>query len=295
VSNFPKQAIAAPPAVPPRYSLLSCAQEIDNDDRWELGVRWAPEQTLGGGVVGVDCTGETDPMSTNTQPAWSEADPFVVWAEDHCSTLGSLARDFVGRATRQLEATQSYRVAEELWSGALAQADSLDNVWLTENPEIVTSTPLDADDAASLIDHALGRMLGGRRGMIHVSIQMINELTQGRTLIQQGQQWVTTAGNLVVADAGYPGTDPDGHGDTTHQWIYATPMIAYRLGPIGIIPGSIEDLQIRAQATNKQTNLTTVYAERQVLLQWDSLTPIGTTGTTGVLAAQTSVAAFTAF
>lgn len=286
-----REAVLALPAQPPRYGLLVAANDLSSaDDRWQGGVQWAPEQNNGGGAVATNCHGNTASLTPGTNIGTATADPFVVWAEDHCSTLGWQARDYEGRARRQLEATQSARIANELWSGTLAQAAGLGNIWLTKDPEIVSSGGLDARPALGLLDEAVGAAFGGRRAMIHCTAQLLSEFTAGGIVSQSGQIWTTPMGTVVVADAGYPGTGPDGT-NTGKQFIYGTPMIGYRLSPVMLAPGSLADA--RAQAINRDTNLITIYAERLALLQWDSDTPIGGTGKVGVVAVETTVAAFT--
>lgn len=290
MSGTAKQAVGAPPAVPPRSGLLVVAQPAPGSDRWQGGIRWTPEQTLGGGIVDVDCHGSTEELGQKDNPIWTEADPFLVWAEDHCSTLGSLARDFEGRARRALEATGSFYVAGELWKGTLAQSASLDNEWLTHDPCLLETSAQPVDVAMRLIEQGLGQMLGGRRGMLHMSPAVLDALAVNNAIQLNGQVWLTPMGNVIVADAGYPGDAPDDQDDSTHQWIYGTPMIQYKLDPVNIVPGSLEGF--RAEATDKATNTTKVYAERLVLLQWDHNTPIGDTGKVGVLAAETDVPQF---
>lgn len=287
-----KEPVLAPIASPPRYGLLVAATEIDDGARWEQGIRWAPEQNAGGGVVPLDCKGQTTTLTPDTNIGNAVADPFVVWAEDHCSALGSQSRDFTGRATRQLLATESYRAANELWLGAQAQAAPLDNEWLTHNPEVLTSgTGLSPAAAIGLIDQGLGQMLAGQRGMIHVSQNVLDEiqLNAGGGLTKSGDLWTTPTGTVVVADAGYPGTHPDGS-SSTNQWIYATPWIYYRLGEIIVLPGDMDTA--RAQALDKGVNLLTFYAERLMLLEWTNNIPVGNHGHKPVLAVETNVAAF---
>lgn len=285
-----KEAVLAIPAAPPRYGLLVAANQITDQVRWQGGITWAPEQNRGGGAVAFDCKGQTATLTPGTNLALAKADPFVVWAEDHCSTLGSQGRDFEGRARRQLEATQSYRIANELWLGTIAQASTLDNHWLTEDPEILSpATPLAPIPALALIDEGLGQMLAGQRGMIHVSPNLLDQMDAGGGLTKSGDLWVTGMGNIIVADAGYPGTKPDA-ASSTNQWIYATDLISYRLGEVMIVPGSLAEA--RAQATDRSVNLIQLYAQRLALLQWDTTIPVGNHSKKPVLAVETTVPAF---
>lgn len=287
-----KEPALAPVATPPRYSLLVAATKLDDGLRWEQGIRWAPEQNAGGGIAAVDCTGSTAALNVGTNLGFAVADPYAVWAEDHCSTLGSQSRDFEARALRQLEATQSYRIAKELWSGAVAQVAPLDNEWLTHDPEVLsTGTGLSPAVAVGLADQGLGQMLAGQRGMIHVSPNVLDEiqLNAGGGLTKSGDLWTTPMGNVVVADAGYPGTHPDGS-SSTNQWIYATPWIYYRLGDVFTTPDNLD--AARAQAVDRSVNLLTFRAQRLVLLEWTTTIPVGNHSHKPVLAVETNVAAF---
>jgi hypothetical protein len=237
-----------------------------------------PEQVNGGGVLALDCLGRTPAgLETDAHPELQFADPFVVYAEDHCSTLGWQERDYEGRARRQLEATQSFRAAAELERGALSNAADLDNRWLSQNPTIV-GAPNSQSSVGALADVEMGlaEMFAGRQSMVHVSPAILTVLVAAQALQLQGQKWMTAMGNVVVADAGYKGQPPDG-GGMGEQYIYGTAMIQYRLSPIMLVPGTLE--QARAHATDLATNLTTVYAERLVLFEFDP----------GVVAAQTDI------
>lgn len=276
------QVVPVQPIRPNRYGLLVAATQITDGERWQGGIEWLPEAVNGGDATVTNCLGNTGTLDTDPNRSIVNADPFVIYAEDHCSTFGWQVHDYEGRARRQLEAQQSYLVAKELWSGALANANSLRNLWLTKDPDILAGT-LSPEHALGLIDQGLGVMLGGSRGMIHVSPYIFDLLKTNNSIDQVGQLWQTPMGTVVVADAGYPGTKPDGSG-STKQWIYATGWVNYRLSEV-IVPGDGF-----SQWTLRSTNLITVFAERLVLLQWDSEIPAGSKA--GVLAVETDVLAF---
>ena len=269
-----KQVVAAPPASPPRYGLLVAANVIDDGERWQGGVEWAPEACTGGALSSFSCAGD-GALVNAPNVATAEADPVFVQGWDRCSTLGWAARDFEGRARRMLEATQSYFLAGELWSGSVRDADTLDN------PALVDATCYLSDDGAPAsivtafrwLEEALGVKQLGRRGMIHCTQGALDAAHSAFLLEQAGQLWLTANGTIVVADAGYSGNCPSGKmtGLTT-QWAYATSMVQVRLGPIEIIPGSLAEARARAQATNRATNLIELYAERPALIQMDPCT-----------------------
>lgn len=269
------QAIAPNPAVAAGYSLVLAAQDIDGEtipadppeqaeaQRWEQGVEWAPEQVLGGGAAEMDCLGGSpagfdDVVSTN--PVTNTAEPFLVAAIDKCSTFGFMGRDWQGRARRQLLATQSNYIAAELQLGAIRDDQSLENVALVDGSEISGSAQT-AEHALGLAEFKAGSAYGGRRAMIHVDPYVLTLLMGAHLLTLQGQKWVTPMGNIVAADGGY------GLEDGAH-FMYVTLPVQIRFGEIVMVPGT--DERARAQATDRATNLTTVIAERLVLVTFDN-------------------------
>lgn len=251
-----RQAINAPPAQPPVYSLLVAADLINDSVRWQYGVEWSPEQIGGGGITHADCfgSGPTKPRSVN--PIRNHADPFVVYAEDHCSTIGFEARDYEGRARRQLAATQSAKIAHELQHGLIAGvAGGGDNVSLVDGVEVTPGGTVTGSLAT--LEAALAETFSGARSMIHVTNQTLVALAAAFLIYKEGQKWLTHPGNVVVADAGY-----DDEAGTVYM--YGTSMVRVRLSPVDVIPGEF------AQAVDKQTNLVTIYAERLALVQYDS-------------------------
>lgn len=287
-----KRTVEAVPAEPPRYSLLRVLPPISDGERWQGGIQWTPEQIGGGGAAAYDWCPAFSPNGTNAARSvkanigTADADPFLVWAEDHCSTLGFQARDYESRARRQLEATQSYWIAKELWSGAqaIAATPDLDNTYLTKDPDNIGGAAAAPAGQLAKLERGLALMLFGRRGLIHVSPQILDVLAETTIITQTGQIWQTPMGTPIVSDAGYDGSKPVGSG-STNEWMYATPMIGVRLTAVEVLPATL------AEAVNRATNLATVYAQRQVLLQWDDVTPAGTK--LGVLAVETNVPAIT--
>lgn len=268
-----KQAIDAVPAQPPRYGLLVAASVIADETRWEIGgVAWSPEGCNGGGVMTVDC-GSTEQLVIDNNPANAEADPFGVWAGDKCSTFGFKARDYEGRARRLLAATESFHIAHELWTGDLSVAEGLDNEPLASaGADTVTAaaSAVDVVTAFGLLDGALAACGAGRRGMLHVTPQVLLHARSQYLVELSGQQWITPLGTIVVADAGYDGSGPNGENPGTTQWAYATSMVQVRLSPIDVVPGSFADAVARAQAVDRSVNTVELRAERLALVQWDA-------------------------
>lgn len=269
-----RQPVDAIPAQPPVYGLLIAADVVDptTDGQrapWERqGIAWVPEN-IGGGDVGVfECEGNTASLNVPDNGVDQTADPFIVFATDRCSTFGFRARDYVARASRQLLATQSFSIAREFQLGTLRDADGLGNVAL-KDATLITPSPAAVANAFAELEGAIGEIFKGRRGMIHVTPQVL-ALAHGDFLLERaGQKWITAQGTIVVADAGYTEED-DGH-----LYAYASAPVQVSLSDVELTPPSLE--QARAQVTDRATNLTTVYAQRLGLVRVDGQS----TGTPG--------------
>ncbi len=115
----PEGLLEPPPTRPNRYGLLVAATELPGDVRWQQGLEWLPEATEGGDVLAVNCVGDNTALDTDPNRSIIQTDPFLVYAEAHCTTL-SRGFDLEGRVRRLLDITTSYEVAKEFWSGAVA-------------------------------------------------------------------------------------------------------------------------------------------------------------------------------
>lgn len=269
----PRNPVAAAPATPPRYSLLAAAQVVDNADRWQGGFSWTPEACGTGGVLPGDCGPLDAAREAPDTPGVQWSSPFYVWAADECSTFGWQARDWQGRARRQLEATQSAQIASELWTGTLASDGDPDLApsFAAEGVAIGTTTGTIAERMALLEAWALECGLG-RRIMLHMAPHAFTLYLQqaGDPAVQiTGNVAVTALGSIIVSDAGYPGTAPNGEVDSGDHWAYATPPVQVRLDQVEVLPSSLADAQGLAQSINRPTNTATVWAQRLVAYQFD--------------------------
>lgn len=261
-----REAISAPPAKPPRYGLWAAAQVVTDDARWQDGFRFQPEQCGSSGRVAVSCFGNAVAMEPDMAPDIVEADPFVVWAGDTCSAFGWLARDWEGRARRQLEATRSFEVAAELWTGSAVTT----NPALTDvTSDTLTSGAASAVAALACLESALGTCGRGRTGMVHGTTQLHTHLVTNGTLKLDGTTWRTPNGHVWVADAGYDGSGPGGVAAGATQWAYATSLVAIRASAVEVVPGSLAEARNLSAAMDRNVNDITVVAQQMVALQWD--------------------------
>lgn len=276
IYRMARNPIAAPPVQPPRYGLLVAAQTTIADGEWAIdGVSFDPEQCGNSGRVQIECRGNTAEMDANTRPTSVTADPFLVYASDRCSPFGFAAADYVARATRQLEATQSYEVAGEFWDGTLRDAADAEDA-ITDNPALIDATSDTVTNgessptvALAALEQGLAECSRGRRGMIHATPQVLVHWIAAQAVRIEGGQLISPMGNIVVADAGYSGDGPGGTAAGDTQWAYATGMISIRLSTPIITPRSIADAQELAGRLNRDDNTIDVYAQRVALVQWD--------------------------
>lgn len=252
-----RQTIDAPPVQPPLYSLLIAADTPADGLRWQQGVQWAPEAHGQGGAITVDCFGGSPDKPLGTHPDINDADPFGIYADDHCTTLGSVERDFEGRARRQLAAVQSALIANEFQYGTLeGPAGGGTNAALVQAVQVAPGGPVDV--ALATLEQALAETFSGARCMIHVTTGTLVALASKFLVYQQPgtQKWLTIPGNVVAADAGYGPENAD-------IFMYGTAMVSIRLSPVDLLPPTL------AEATNRRTNLVEMRAERLALVLLD--------------------------
>lgn len=279
-----RDPITPPPATQPRYSLLVAAGangQANGAEVWQRGVAWTPESCGAGDIAPAWC-GVNLERTAPTAPSVAIADPFYVWAADACSAQGYTARDWQGRARRQLEATQSFQVAKELWAGAgtldaLADARTDEaSPFLADTNQVVDEN-LSAPRAIAVAEALAMECAQGRRIMIHVPIAVLAAAqAEGYVLRDTGGILTTAMGSIVVADAGYPGTGPVGPdpenpvvSDDTTQWIYTSQLVQARLGEVELLPTTLEDARSLASAMTRAANHITVWAQRLALYQLD--------------------------
>lgn len=277
-----RDLVEAPPATPPRYSLLIAAP-TSTDGRWEAGFEFAPEGCASGGRTPVDCFGGTAVLDADDNPDKVGGDTFAVWAADRCSTFGYRARDYLGRARRQLAAIESFQIAEEFWEGSLNGQTSLGGQTIDNRPlvdpdsDTLTNGPADPVDALALLVGGLGQCGKGRQGMIHVTPQLLAQLAAAQAIYRDSGSWYTPMGHLVVADDGYTGAGPGEDGGVPasgSQWMYATSMVRIRLGAVVTSPPELPVDDTRnpsgwPAAVDPRTNEVLVIAQRLAGIGWD--------------------------
>lgn len=237
---------------------MSADKPADNA-RWEQGFSWVPER-CGVPYQLVPWCATADPAAY-TPPRYGGAyyrPPGVRFA-DQCSTLGG-ALD-TARLGRIAEATTPYVIARELWLGEIGLSDTwairgatyTNDRLASPAATIVTAATTNLVTGLARLEHAAVDAAQGQQIMLHLPTTASAPLQQ--YVHRDGPLLLTNQDNLVVIDAGYPGTGPTGQAVGTTAWAYATSMVQVRMSPLEFITDP-------RQTVTTSTNTVTAWAER---------------------------------
>lgn len=283
-----RAVITAPPLSPPKYGLIlsSVLPKDDTNGRWVNGFEWDPEACGDAGIIGVCDDREKEHNSNNF--AVQTYDPFIIFAEDHCSTM-THARDRAGRAQRLLNACQSRRLEHELWTGEGSKAIGTQNPYLASpDTEILADgDPVALRDALAALEEARAACACGGQGMVHMTVQTAILLASVQLIRREGDILYTILNTIVVPGAGYTGSSPDTiSGDDVVDgtvdesgataWMYVTGLVNVRLGEVitlGAEPDGPDGQ--RFTGVDRSINDQTVRAERAAAATFDPCCLIG--------------------
>jgi hypothetical protein len=236
----PRTPILAPDLLPPITSFIETALSPDASEIRDVGVRWG----TGAEFRSIACSGDASAFDVCALPTFpdgarstlADVDPFAVVVPDTCSALGYLYNDYQARALMKHKAWESFVIAQQFWSGVVIP----NSFHLASGGAVTDISPSGASlaphEALGLMESELGECLRGARGMIYVTPRIFGELFLAAGLYRpnNGRQVFTHMGTIVAADAGFPGTDPNGNVESpTVEWMYGTaPAKVYRSNPV---------------------------------------------------------------
>lgn len=265
----PPEAVSAVPAAPPRTGLITSARsgnDLALPTRWAIGFSYEPENYCGANGVVDPCSSDKSFNPDNRDIV--TVDPVVLWAGDGCTTMQ--ARDRAGRARRRLVACQSKLLAGELWEGTATQASTnINNKYLASPAaNTVSLDSLAVSDGLACLEQALADC-SCSRSMIHVTNGLMVYLARDNLVTRVGDVFVTANDTLVVADAGYTGTGPEGQPAVTGAvWAYGTDYVNVALDEIQVFPR--EDIEgMGVDGSHHYDNTVTYRAERLAAAWWD--------------------------
>lgn len=270
------------PAAPPAFGLVAVAARPDLTDplwsRWEQGMAWVPERCGVGWQLVPWCT---DPAEEGYEPPRAGSAfvrPVGVRFADACSTLGGPVD--LERVVRVAEASTPFVIARELWAGTATVADphplpvtgapgTNPHLASADADEVTAPAGMSAAGALARLEQAALEASRGQQVALHVPVSALPALHDGFRAV--GGQLVTYAGNLLIADGGYPGTGPGGVGDATGAttWAYATTPPVVLMSPLDID----RDDQSRV---DRATNTRTTWSSRVVAALFDPCVHLAT-------------------
>lgn len=240
--------VPPPPATVPPHSLIRAADTTrDADPDWQKGLQYLPEAPGGYVAAGYCSTAEDD----HTRPLAEVVDyePFEVRFIDPCeTTFGYRGQDVTDRLRRIADASESYAIAREMWTGDLGRAAGSPNVALADSPTVLNGgVAVSPKRGLGLLEEAVGDQLMGQQAFIHVARAARPYLWE---LEQVGNLLFTKIGNAIVCDAGYPGSAPVGTAAPPADvaWIYASGQVVVRRSELMFF--AVEDAQVIDTTTN---------------------------------------------
>lgn len=224
-------------AAPPTSGLVASAARPDIP-RWEQGLAWVPERCATTYQLLPWCD-EPAVAYTPPRPGAAYHRPVELRVADECSTLGGPPD--LERARRVAEAQSPFAIARELWTGELSATDpyTVGAATLTNAHLASAAADVVGGSAASplvgfgRLEQAALEATHGQPVMLHVPVMLLPQLWP--VFRPVGQTLVTHAGNLLVADGGYPGTGPAGQPTAASVWAYATSPVAVLTSPWRLI------------------------------------------------------------
>jgi hypothetical protein len=271
--------------LPNRISILTSATQVQEpDERWTAGYSFLPEGCAPGDIYpmceepSATKTAYTTPLNGEDLPVIVEVVPFVVYTSYTTSTYSLKNSRDVDRLFQRLDERLAiltpFFMEQQLWSDSAGLG----------NPKIADSSattiwdeiyPLQPGPAVAELEDVLSTCNVGGNAAIHMRPSMLDYLVFSQIVRRVGNVWLTPMDTLVIPGRGYPGTGPNGEDGIDTDWMFTTPQVSYRLGPIVHVPefgvNSTEEakLSVLRQATTRGTNDITVYAERYVSATFD--------------------------
>lgn len=164
--------------------------------------------------------------------------PPVLRVEDSCYARSSDQAEELARVRRQAEAVTSWTIARELWTGAHSDINPYDTPEAASqvNARLAAGLGVQVVTGEHEPQHALGALEQSARGQlgslgmdvwIHMPITLVPLMGEG--IVRDGTSLSTKTGARIIADAGYPGTDPDDVAQADALWMYATGPVEVRM------------------------------------------------------------------
>lgn len=254
-------------AAPPTTGLVvSAVKPPDDGVRWEQGIAWVPERCGSAYQLVSWCSADDPDVYAPPRTGGAYYRPVGARFAVECAVMGG--RLDTERLRRIAEAATPFVIARELWDGAEGQDDSWSlggvtytNAYLASGDAAIVGSGGAAPLAAlAALEYAAASAARGQQVMLHVPIMATGGL--GEHVRRVGGLLLTRQDNIVVVDAGYPGTGPAGQPVGATAWAYATTPVIVRWSPLQV-------LDAPPQTVDRAANTVTAWAERAVAAYFD--------------------------
>lgn len=218
-------------------------------------------------VVTVDITADPDTPTIFTSKEFDDGldfdhgDPFTLYHGLLCTILD------LAEARNAVASRFSYAEPRALelafWGGEPGQYPAL----ATDPGLVILPAAANIEDAVAALEFELGQRYGGV-GIIHAPRQAMPYAASFNLIVQDGPVLTTPLGTLWAFGGGYdPAIVPTGQDAIldNQSWLYATGAMTSRKTEVLVLPQD-------GNAINRQTNETTVLAERTWVLTRDCVT-----------------------
>lgn len=249
-------------------NLINSASTPQDGADWPNGVMWVQESCPDGAMQ--PYCADPDPADAPALgPGLAYFRPHGYRVRDECSTMSGAVEvptEVEARLRRKADAIESFMAARELWTGAMTTADPSTD----QQGNVLVNAHLAAADAETVVTTAA--TVAGKLGELEAAALAVTKGSQialhlppayvlelGNLLRRVGNRMYTPLDSLVIADAGYPGTGPDGTGTT---WAYATGLVYYESSPL-------EVLADMGSTLDRPTNRYEMWAERVFAATFD--------------------------
>lgn len=204
--------------------------------RWMQGVTF---QSVGNEPLTRIAAALCEPSETKTARMLGEIygfDAFTVYDSQQGSLICSEIERIEGDMEQRYPSMVSAQIASELMAGGVRTQAGNDNHSLSSAAALIGGGPYKPNDALALLEQAAADFLHGAQATVHITPRGFSYLNFFDQAEMVNMRWTTSQGHLLVADAGYEGTEPEANyvGDNppnvvADEWWYVSGSVFYAL------------------------------------------------------------------
>lgn len=282
----PPVRLDGPLPVAPLYSLLNTVQVLVEQerstvpdvllpqeiDRWGNSAQIYPYPIDPGFAWDPCSTGSLGDKEAGTPPPLPVFHAFTAYLPETCTSSRIVSPDyFTARAELAFAAVESAIYENVLAGGGPFHATAQPYLGDGNLVQLAGGAAVSPQEGLALLEDAIGGT--HKRGLIHATPATLTAWTfTGPAIDKEGTILQTRVGTPVAVGDGYIGIVPDEASalSPTQAWAFATGPVQIRREPvITLVP---EDI---SQALDRTHNIVTYRAERDVLVDWDTVAQYG--------------------